>query len=51
MLASAAGYEVPSSSERIQWLKSWKRVVGREELERLLSEQHLEEKYAELLDN
>jgi len=51
MLARVAGYQVPSSSESIEWLKSWKRVVGREELERLLSEQHLEEKYSELLDN
>ena len=51
MLARVVGYQVPIGYATVDWLKSWKRVVGKAELQSLLAEQQLEGKYAESLDN
>jgi hypothetical protein len=51
MLARVVGYQVPIGYATVDWLKSWKRVVGKAKLQSLLAQQQLEEKYAELLDN
>lgn len=45
-LTSAVGYQLPPGFTASDWLETWKQVVGRTELKRLLAEQGLEEKYS-----
>ena len=48
-LANAAGYQIASSPATEAWLRSWKQVVGAEELKKLLAEQDAESEFAGLL--
>jgi hypothetical protein len=52
LLSRVVGYQQPvGNATTSDWLKSWQHVVGDSELQRLLAEQHLEEKYSSLFDN
>ncbi len=48
-LANAAGYQIASSPATEAWLRSWKQVIGAEELKKLLAEQDAESEFAGLL--
>ncbi|MEO8497634.1 MAG: HEAT repeat domain-containing protein, partial [Planctomycetota bacterium] len=48
-LAGATGYQITNSPDTQEWLRSWKHVVGAEELKQILTEQGAEGDFAGLL--
>jgi len=48
-LSGAAGYSSLSSRRAKDWLKSWKAVVGRKEIQRILVEQNAQDAYGDVI--